>query len=304
MNLLHQVESISYDYRSGSRRAIGEFIIKESTHLHEYSVQEIAEKTFTSKAALVRFAKALGFQGWKEFSRAFVEEQNYQAAHYTDIDPNYPFAESDSTRDIISKMCSLQVESLLDTADLLDDKTLDQAADLLEQAEQIAIFGLNPNLQLAQLFVRKMLSIGKKIYIASSSDVGMMAGTLTEKDCAIVISYSGNTIDRVPMNLLDWVEKNHVPVLAITSAGESQLSRIADCVLNISSRERLFNKIATFATENSILYLLNVLFACYFVRDYHKNLKYKIEHSRQLEYVTRHAGTSVLEQRKDIEESS
>ena len=68
---------------------------------------------------MVRFAKALGFSGWKEFLKAFWEEQSYQEQHYTDIDANYPFDADSSRQDIINQLCSLQVESLLDTADLL-----------------------------------------------------------------------------------------------------------------------------------------------------------------------------------------
>lgn len=131
MNLLHKVEEAMMQYGGSSRRSIGEFILKEKADLHKYSLQEIADKTFTSKAAIVRFAQAVGFSGWKEFVKAFVEEQAYQAQHYTDIDANIPFTKDSRRKDIINQLCSLQVESLLDTADLLDDAPLDECAALL-----------------------------------------------------------------------------------------------------------------------------------------------------------------------------
>lgn len=59
MNLIHRVEELSMQYGGGSRKVIGAFILQERRHLHDYSIQEIAEKTYTSKAALVRFAKSL-----------------------------------------------------------------------------------------------------------------------------------------------------------------------------------------------------------------------------------------------------
>ena len=75
MNLLHKVEEAMMQYGGSSRRSIGEFILKEKADLHKYSLQEIADKTFTSKAAIVRFAQAVGFSGWKEFVKAFVEDR-------------------------------------------------------------------------------------------------------------------------------------------------------------------------------------------------------------------------------------
>lgn len=38
MNLIHRVEELSMYYVSGSRRAIGAFILRERRHLHNYSI--------------------------------------------------------------------------------------------------------------------------------------------------------------------------------------------------------------------------------------------------------------------------
>ena len=51
----------------------------------------------------------------------------------------------------------------------------------------------------------------------------------------------------------------------------------------IASRERPYSKIANFSTEESVSYLLNVLFSCYFARDYEKNLETKLVGGRALE---------------------
>lgn len=152
MTLLHRVEELSMQYGSGSRRAIGTFIMQERWHLHEFSVQDIAEKTYTSKASLTRFAKELGYSGWREFIKAFSEEQRHQDSHYTDVDPNIPFRADSSKKDILNIICSLQVESLLDTADLLEDNdALEKTVRLMQESNRIVVFGLNPNLSLAEL---------------------------------------------------------------------------------------------------------------------------------------------------------
>jgi len=92
-----------------------------------------------------------------------IEEIYHQENHYSDIDPNYPFSEQDSTLDIIQKISNLQVESILDTADLIDIKTLEQAVDIILGSNKIAVFGLSPNSSMAALFRRKMQAIGKTL---------------------------------------------------------------------------------------------------------------------------------------------
>ena len=283
MSLIHKVEEITMEYGGGARHSIGTFILEKKSALTRYSLQEIADATYTSKAAVVRFAKALGFSGWKEFLKAFWEEQSYQEQHYTDIDANYPFDADSSRQDIINQLCSLQVESLLDTADLLDGAPLAECAELLLRSRRIAMFGLNPNLTLAELFQRKMLSIGRQVELPSMGDSGLLAHSMTAEDCAVIISYSGNSIHHGPLSVLPALEARGVPVIALTSVGANLLRQRPDYTLSISSYERLYSKISTFATENSILYILNVLFSCCFAADYQANISRKVGTARRLE---------------------
>lgn len=283
MNLIQRIEDATMQYGSDSRRAIGEFIMQERSRLYRYSIQEIAERTFTSQSALVRFAQALGFAGWRDFLKAFTEEQQYQETHYSDIDPNYPFTADSTDKDILHQMCSLQVESLYDTADQLDEALLGQAVELLRGAKRIALFGTSPNFILGELFGRKMLSIGRQVEIPALGDTKLLACSLRAGDCAIIISYSGNSLRHDPIAIIPLLEASGVPILAITSGGDNYLRQHAACTFTISSRERLYSKISTFATETSILYLLNLLFSCYFARDYTANLQGKIQTGRLLE---------------------
>ena len=276
-------------------------ILREKSHLYRYSIQEIADDTYTSKAALVRFAKELGFSGWRAFLKSFVEEQKYQESHYTDVDPNFPFTAQSSRQDIINQICSLQVESILDTADLLDSAPLEEAVDLLKHSQRIGLFGISPNSLLGELFARKMLSIGRVIDIPVQGTFGLLASSLQKNDCAIVISYSGNSGTKETGAILPILQATGVPIVAITSAGENLLRSAARYTFSISSRERLYSKISTFATENSILYILNVLFSYYFARNYEENLDRKLNTSRLLEQERRTTSPDLLEQKKEQE---
>lgn len=296
MNLLHKVEEAMMQYGGSSRRSIGDFILKEKNDLHKYSLQEIADQTYTSKAAVVRFAQALGFSGWKEFVKAFTEEQSYQAQHYSNIDANFPFTKDSRRKDIINQLCSLQVESLLDTADLLNEAPLDECAALLLGSRRVAMFGLNSNFALAELFKRKMLSIGRQVELPSQGDVGLLAHSLDKYDCAVIISYSGNSPTTGALSVLPTLKQRNVPIIGITSVGDNLLRQKADYTLSISSYERLYSKISTFGTENSILFILNVLFSICFAADYDANLERKIGTARELESTRRVTNEQALKE--------
>lgn len=283
MYLFQQIEELKLRYRD-ARKEVAEFVLQERGHLENYSMKEVAALTYTSKPTLVRFAKSLGFSGWKEFMQAFVREEHYQESHYSDINANLPFDSQDTTEDIIRKISDLQVESILDTADLMELPTVETAVKRICDARRIVLFGMSPNTLVAQLFRRKMGTIGCMITIPSLDESGTYAYSLESEDLAIIVSYSGNNENREPMSYIHILEKNQVPMIGITSGGSNYIREHIDCVLTMSSRERLYSKVSNFSTEASLASIFNILYSCCFAEDYQRNLEYKIHNSINLEY--------------------
>lgn len=282
MFLFQKIEELMMTH-SDARHAVGEFVLQEKENLYKYTTNEIAEKTYTSKATVVRFAKTLGFNGWKDFIKAFIAEMKYQEAHQTDIDANYPFHEISSTKEIIEGLKQVQIESIQDTSDLLDIQEVRRAVDYMAEANRIIIFGLSPNIYLGEVFRRKMMGIDKLVEVSRIGEMGITARTMTSHDCAIIISYSGNNENEAPMCHLSTLIDNKVPIIGITSDSENYLRKNATCVLTMSSKERLYTKISNFATEESIQYILNILFSCFYARNYRENNSFKLRSSRVLE---------------------
>lgn len=282
MYLFQKIEELMMTYHD-ARHTIGEFILHEQKNLFQYTINDIANQTYTSKATVTRFAKTLGYEGWKEFMRDYASELHYQEMHKGDIDANFPFHEEDSTQQIMEKMKKVQIDSIQDTSDILDPAMVNLAVSYLLKARHIVIYGLSPNIYYGELFRRKMITIGKKIDIARAGESGIISNTLGSEDCAIMISYSGNNETSDPMCHLKNLLKNKVPVIGITSGGDNYIRKNLNCVLTMSSRERLYTKIANFATEESLGYIFNVLFSCYFKENYQKNSRFKIQNSKLLE---------------------
>lgn len=282
MYLFQRIEEVMMEYHD-ARQIIAEFLLNEKDHLYQYTMEDIANFTYTSKPTLVRFAKTLGYKGWKDFMRALIEEVKYQEVKPTQIDPNFPFNEKDNYSEIIDKMSRLQIESIIDTTHLIKEDMLELAVIRLARARRIVVFSMKPNSYYIKSLQWKFLSIGVHLDIGETGKFGMLARTLTKDDCAIIISYSGNTISHEPMCHIKTLLDNQVPMIGITSGGNNYIHQTIDCIFEMSSRERLYSKISTFATEQSALLIFNVIFACFFKKNYHQNLIYKIENSKILE---------------------
>ena len=72
-------------------------------------------------------------------------------------------------------------------------------------------------------------------------------------------------------------------MIGITSGGNNYLREHLSCVFTMSSKERLYTKISTFASEESIQYIFNALYANYYSKAYQENNQFKIQNAKIIE---------------------
>lgn len=281
MLIIQKIEQIAISSK-GSKREIANFILQNSRNLSNYTVDTIAAETFTSKASVVRFAKMLDFSGWRDFIIGFTKEQNYLSQHQGEVDANFPFTKNDSIAKVISNIQKLEKQTLDETNYLLKEQDLAQATDIISKATNTVLYAESPNNYLAELFKRKLLSIGKRATVVRDDEAGLETGTLTSTDCAMIISYSGTSTSRA-IRHVNLLKAHHIPVIGITSNTKNYLREKADVSLLMATEENLYTKIASFQTEISIEAILNVLFALIFQKNYDSNQYYHLDSARYLE---------------------
>lgn len=282
MFLFQKIEELGVGKNSASA-AIAAYILEDRSRILKKNLQEIAAETFTSKASVVRFAKALGFHGWKDFLQDYMKELNYQEQFSQDINFNFPFEAESTAEEIAQNLRTLAVQTLDDTMENLDFGDIARAVNLMQRASRIVVFCVSPHTYIASLFQRKMMTIQKPTQVVVPREMGISARTMTSQDLAVIISYAGENPEAEPMKVVNYLREHRIPMIAITSDGSNYLRQQVSTVLTMTTRENLYNKIATFSTEESLLYLLNLLYSCFFARQYEHNRTRKTESARILE---------------------
>lgn len=276
-------EKIDITSFSNNEQIVVDFINQNQENINNYSTTQIAKETYTSPSVLIRIAKKLGFNGWLELKKAYVEELTYLHRHFKNIDANLPFSKEDSLISISNKLAQLKIESIQDTLSLIDSQSLSQAIKLLDQSKKIEVFGLSNIIFLAEEFVHKMRHLGSNIEtFPIQNTMFQEAAMMGPQDCAIFISYSGES-DPL-FTVTDILKQNHVPIIAITSIGDNRLSKLSDVSLRVTTREHSYTKIAGFSSLESISLILDILYSGYFAKNFNNNYDFKIGLSKKTEF--------------------
>lgn len=280
MIISNKLESIGS--LSKSEEVLAKYILKEKENIQHLSTKDLAQATFTSPSTVVRLSQKLGFSGWNELKEKYIEEIHYLNQHFSNIDPNFPFEPKDSLMSIASKIGHLATETIEDTLTLLKNEELRKATELLAKADTINIYGISNSLLMAYDFKHKMLRINRHVEIMNVPEEQIfVANNSTPKNTAILISYSGES-DEV-IKIAKVLRDRKTPIISLTSLSENSLKNYADCTLFISTREKLYSKIGSYSTNNSIHLILDILYSCIFKMNYHENLVYKTKIAKSTE---------------------
>lgn len=265
---------------SQSEKEISRYILNHGDEVLGMSVKELAKKTYTSPATIVRLCKKIGLEGYNDFKIKYSAELQYDLHHTDRIDVNFPFQKDDTQQMICHKLATLSQEVIADTVKLIDFDELNRIVQLLDQNNAIDVYGSSNSLLAAMSFQHKMMRIQKNVNLrVLHGEQIFMSYNSNEKRIAIIISYSGETNEII--QIAQTLKEKKTPLVVLTSIGDNRLSHYADYILNIGSREKIFTKIAPFASQTSIEYLLNVIFSCIFQKNYDKNIHHKISYDKK-----------------------
>ena len=265
---------------SESEKEIAKYILNHGEAVLSMSVKELAKHTYTSPATIVRLCKKIGLEGYNDFKIKYSAELQYDLQHTDRIDVNFPFQKDDSHPLICHKLASLSQEVIADTVKLIDFNQLHQIVDLIYHYPTIDIYGSGNSLLAAMSFQHKMMRISRDVNLRVLHGEQIFMSYNTNPDrIGMIISYSGETNEVI--QIAQTLKEKKTPLIVLTSIGDNRLSHYADYILNIGSREKIFTKIAPFASQISMEYLLNVIFSCLFQKDYEQNIQNKVGYDKK-----------------------
>lgn len=167
-----------------------------------------------------------------------------------------------------------------------------KALKIIDRSKMIHIYANSHSRLIARKFQLQMMRIQHFVDV-QDMDLIYSVAMVNSQDCMIIISYSGGTNRLIDM--ANFAKRNHTLVIAITSLGDNQLSKIADCVLHISTREKMYSKIASFTSEYSVELILNIIYANIFAKNYDENMAKVVSLGNMIEH--RQTGSNIIKEK-------
>jgi RpiR family transcriptional regulator, repressor of rpiB and als operon len=202
-----------------------------SVGFHEgTSIKQVAEACGMSEPMVVKTAKKLGFDGFRDLRQAVAA---YNRLPVTEM--HREVALTDSAGEIVTKVFRTSIQALEETMAILDMKAFERAANLLMRAQRRDFYGVGGSAQIAQDAAHKFLRIGVRATAYNDPHLMLMSAALLEaKDVVLAVSHSGQT--SAVVEAVQAAQASGASIIALTNYAESRLASLADTVLCSTAR--------------------------------------------------------------------
>jgi RpiR family carbohydrate utilization transcriptional regulator len=177
------------DSLSKSERKVALAVLKNPELAVSENITALAKSAQVSEPTVVRFCRAIGYDGWQEFKLKLAQGLAL-ALPGADESP----APDDLAADLVTKICSRSINTLLDLRNNLQPDAIQRALDVLAQSNKIEFYGQGTSGIVAADAQHKFFRSGVPTVAYSDPHIhSISASLLTKGDTVVAISQRGNS---------------------------------------------------------------------------------------------------------------
>ena len=260
---------------SKNERILANYILKHPEDVLKMSSKDLGKVCFVSTATVYRLCDKLGLLGFSDLKIKITSSLDDYRKSNENFNFDFPVNQFQTHYEIIQKIKEDYEQTLNLTANLFSLDQLRLIASAMKKAQIIDVYTSAGNINFALNFQFQMQEIGKQVNVPIDEyQQRLIAASSDENHLAIIITFGGRGIlsDILP-RILHKVKRL---IVLISSYDYTFIDFDPDYQLYISPYENHYKKISSFSTRLSILYILDVLYTCYFKLDYQENIEKKL----------------------------
>lgn len=274
MNIFTRLDNLT-DLTTNEQTLV-EYMKNNPERFVNMSADEISSACFISIPTIYRLCKKLDLNGLAQLKVMVSISIKDYLKEKRKIDYNYPFTQNETQYQISVKLKELYEQTLITSNNLIDLEQLRLIATAIKKAKYIDIYTSAGNIYFAENFKFQMAEIGRFVNVPNEEyQVSLTAASSNSEHLAILISFEGRGM--MVNKVLKLLKKNKTPTVIISSTAFKTVADMCDYHLYLSPYENHYNKISSFSTRLSLLYVLDCIYTCYFKLDYDQNVKYKTQ---------------------------
>ncbi|HBM2917340.1 TPA: MurR/RpiR family transcriptional regulator [Klebsiella michiganensis] len=230
MNLRENIVS-QFSLLSPELQRAAEFSLQNANQLVVQSMRAFAAEAGVKPATLLRLARRLGYNGWRELKSAFIDDLGLGNDTYVSKAEKLI---AKGTQPALYEEVFLAHQANLAFTQAENQHAMQQAVTLLDEAKQVYICGFRASFPIAWslFYVYRLFNRQVSLIDGLASNIEVFTREINAEDCLLLTSFS--PYSRESLDVLNAARQAGARIIAITDSPVSPLAQAADCTLLFS----------------------------------------------------------------------
>ena len=212
---------------SRSHRQIADYITAHYDKAVFMTAARLGECVGVSESTVVRFASALGYDGYPQLQRSLQE----LVSHRLTANQRFEMASEIDPKNVLSTVLKSDMQNLHSTLEELDPAVFDDVVSRLLSARSIYVVGMRSAAPLAQFLVNYLRYMFDHVRLVSVGAADGLEEILQLKEHDVLIGISFPRYSARTLEIMRFARHCGVQVVAITDGPMSPLCEVADACL-------------------------------------------------------------------------
>ena len=254
-----------FDDFSRSQKDVGQYIVDHLDEAAFHTAEELARRANTSSSTVVRFAQALGFEGFPQLQSAARDEyrRSREQGTLADVEkqlvapPLFPIDQTEFEAALAADHTNVE-----ETARRVDRDEVAASVDLVARAERIVLCGTDQMAFFASYLRHLLMLLDLRCEVVASPSQESLARLGRIDDKTLVIGFSAGRPHPLVVRAMKFARHRRAATIAICDATLSEVSKLADHRLYYSS-----NSPAYVRSHTALLGLVQALAYAVYAQD-------------------------------------
>jgi DNA-binding MurR/RpiR family transcriptional regulator len=239
---------------SKSHKKLATFVLDHYDNAAFMTAAKLAKSVGVSEATVVRFAYALGYEGYPEFQEALAEWVKGKLNTVQKIGAKYG---NSTQQEVINSVLGADIENINDTVEHLDPQAFELAVECILAAKRVYIIGLRSCKPLAE-FLQFYLNMVRDniILLDSTSTTEIFEQMLRINENDVVIGISFPRYSMRTLKAMEMANDKNAKVISVTDSIHSPMCLYSSC--NLFARSDMVSIVDSLAAPLSLINALVV----------------------------------------------
>ena len=219
-----------YDSFTNSQKTIAAYMQDNLDYIAFATLEDLAQKVGFSTTTIIRFARALGYDGYSEMQKAVQENIRNKVS----LPERFETEGQIPDDELLKRSLTNDIHNIEETFSNISEEALQETVRTISEADTVYVLGMRSSFALAHYMFSRIAQIRKNVHLLQSTGMFFPEEMSSAKAGDVCIAYLFPRYSKTTTNVISWFRKYGIKIILFTSINHTPVSMYGDILLPCS----------------------------------------------------------------------